>query len=67
AVNFHHLAFIPKTNDVMACRKVRDGRVLQEWTGGWQTGNTFASYLHVHFAQRPEMLQHWLAAARRIL
>ncbi|WP_236633259.1 hypothetical protein, partial [Salmonella enterica] len=26
-----------------------------------------ASYLHVHFAQRPEMLQHWLAAARRVL
>ncbi|WP_234840273.1 hypothetical protein, partial [Salmonella enterica] len=25
------------------------------------------SYLHVHFAQRPEMLQHWLAAARRVL
>ncbi|MDI5166100.1 hypothetical protein MJL22_28145, partial [Salmonella enterica subsp. enterica serovar Montevideo] len=42
------------TPAVMACRKVRDGRVLQEWTGGWQTGNTFASYLHVHFAQRPE-------------
>ncbi|EJM7210318.1 cobyrinic acid a,c-diamide synthase, partial [Salmonella enterica] len=55
------------TPAVMACRKVRDGRVLQEWTGGWQTGNTLATYLHVHFAQRPEMLQHWLAAARRVL
>ncbi|ELV2953616.1 cobyrinate a,c-diamide synthase [Salmonella enterica] len=64
---FHYSDFIPGTPAVMACRKVRDGRVLQEWTGGWQTGNTFASYLHVHFAQRPEMLQHWLAAARRIL
>ncbi|KAF0666020.1 hypothetical protein L245_23900 [Salmonella enterica subsp. enterica serovar Worthington str. BCH-4719] len=31
------------------------------------SSNTFASYLHVHFAQRPEMLQHWLAAARRVL
>ncbi len=64
---FHYSDFIPETPAVMACRKVRDGRVLQEWTGGWQTGNTFASYLHVHFAQRPEMLQHWLAAARRVL
>ncbi len=50
----------------MACRSSRY-RVKQEWTGGRQTGNTFASYLHVHFAQRPEMLQHWLAAARRVL
>ncbi len=42
----------------MACRGAfSDGRVLQEWTGGWQTGNTlWVSYLHVHFAQRPEML-----------
>jgi cobyrinic acid a,c-diamide synthase len=32
-----------------------------------QSGSAFASYLHVHFAQRPTMLNHWLQAARRTL
>ena len=52
---------------VLACRKQRDGKTLQQWQGGWQSGSAFASYLHVHFAQRPTMLNHWLRAARRAL
>lgn len=64
---FHYSDFTPEIPAVMACRKVRDGKTLQEWSGGWQVGNTFASYLHVHFAQRPEMLNHWLAAGRESL
>ncbi|HCB2603230.1 TPA: cobyrinate a,c-diamide synthase [Citrobacter koseri] len=64
---FHYSDFLPENPAVMACRKVRDGKTLQEWSGGWQMGNTFASYLHVHFAQRPAMLNHWLAAGREAL
>lgn len=64
---FHYSDFLPENPAVMACRKVRDGKILQEWSGGWQVGNTFASYLHVHFAQRPAMLNHWLAAGREAL
>ncbi|HAT2780366.1 cobyrinate a,c-diamide synthase [Citrobacter koseri] len=64
---FHYSDFLPENPAVMACRKVRDGKTLQEWSGGWQVGNTFASYLHVHFAQRPAMLNHWLAAGREAL
>lgn len=64
---FHYSDFLPENPAVMACRKVRDGKTLQEWSGGWQVGNTFASYLHVHFAQRPAMLNHWLAAGRAAL
>ncbi|MDM2996472.1 MULTISPECIES: cobyrinate a,c-diamide synthase [unclassified Citrobacter] len=64
---FHYSDFLPENPAVMACRKVRDGKTLQEWFGGWQVGNTFASYLHVHFAQRPAMLNHWLAAGREAL
>jgi cobyrinic acid a,c-diamide synthase len=30
-------------------------------------GNTYASYLHIHFAQRPTMLSRWIAAARSVL
>ena len=58
---------IAATAAVLACRKQRDGKTLQQWQGGWQSGSAFASYLHVHFAQRPTMLNHWLRAARRAL
>ncbi|PLP22795.1 cobyrinic acid a,c-diamide synthase, partial [Klebsiella michiganensis] len=64
---FHYSDFTPEIPAVLACRKVRDGMTLQQWSGGWQVGNTFASYLHLHFAQRPIMLSHWLAAARSAL
>lgn len=62
---FHYSEFTPATPAVLACRKVRDGVTTQAWSGGWQAGSAFASYLHLHFAQRPLMLNHWLAAARR--
>ena len=64
---FHYSDFSPATPAVLACRKQRDGKTLQQWQGGWQSGSAFASYLHVHFAQRPTMLNHWLRAARRAL
>ncbi|MDE4645589.1 cobyrinate a,c-diamide synthase [Klebsiella quasipneumoniae] len=64
---FHYSDFTPATAAVLACRKQRDGKTLQQWQGGWQSGSAFASYLHVHFAQRPTMLNHWLQAARRAL
>lgn len=62
---FHYSDFTPEIPAVMACSKTRDGAILQEWQGGWQVGNTFASYLHIHFAQRPVMLNRWINAARR--
>ena len=64
---FHYSDFTARLPAAMACRKTRDGVVLQRWQGGWQLGNTFASYLHVHFAQSPDMLNHWFAAARSVL
>lgn len=64
---FHYSDFSPETPAVLDCCKVRDGHVMRTWSGGWQVGNTFASYLHVHFAQRPTMLTHWLNAAREAL
>ncbi|MEN0584194.1 MULTISPECIES: cobyrinate a,c-diamide synthase [unclassified Kosakonia] len=61
---FHYSDFTAQTPSVLDCHKTRDGEVLKRWQGGWQVGNTFASYLHLHFAQRPQMLNHWFAAAR---
>lgn len=51
---FHHSTFQPLDNDlkpVLTMTKVRDGRVVDRWQGGYQIKNTFASYLHVHFYQ----------------
>jgi len=64
---FHYSDFTAQTAAVLDCHKTRDGEVLKRWQGGWQVGNTFASYLHLHFAQRPQMLNHWFVAARSAL
>lgn len=61
---FHYSDFTTDVPPVMACRKARDGKTIQAWSGGWQAGSAFASYLHVHFAQRPLMLNRWLTLAR---
>ncbi|ROP62656.1 hydrogenobyrinic acid a,c-diamide synthase (glutamine-hydrolysing) /cobyrinate a,c-diamide synthase [Enterobacter sp. BIGb0383] len=64
---FHYSDFTTDLPATLACRKTRDGEVLRQWAAGWQVGNTFASYLHLHFAQRPTLLNHWFNAARRAL
>ncbi|KMK10662.1 cobyrinate a,c-diamide synthase [Pluralibacter gergoviae] len=64
---FHYSDFFPDEPAVLACHKTRDGAIDRTWRGGWQVGNTFASYLHVHFAQRPMMLNRWLRAGREAL
>lgn len=64
---FHYSDFTPEQDAVMQCQKTRDGKILSRWQGGWQVGNTYASYLHIHFAQRPAMLSRWIAAARSVL
>lgn len=63
---FHYSDFTPECDALLACHKTRDGQTLKRWQGGWQSGNTFASYLHLHFAQRPQMLEHWFRAARSV-
>ncbi len=37
---------------------------VTHWLGGYQIGNTLASYLHVHFGQNPAMLLNWFERAR---
>ena len=45
---------------VLELRKERDGEVVSNWTGGYQKGKTFASYLHVHFYQKEQLLMSWI-------
>ncbi|WP_105116880.1 cobyrinate a,c-diamide synthase [Streptococcus suis] len=57
---FHHSVFQTNEPTVLQLEKVRDGQVVSSWTGGYQTGKTFASYLHVHFYQNQVLLENWL-------
>lgn len=55
---FHHSIFVPRDNQlkpVLTLKKVRDGKVADQWQGGYQVKRTFASYLHVHFYQNPAL------------
>lgn len=57
---FHYSDFHTDFPPVFQFEKQRDGVTQQRWLGGYQMGNTLASYLHLHFYQHPEMLSHWL-------
>ncbi|TQI80143.1 cobyrinic acid a,c-diamide synthase [Serratia fonticola] len=64
---FHYSDFTSSLPPAFDCAKWRDGVAVQRWRGGYQLGHTQASYLHVHFAQRPSMLERWLTTARSVL
>lgn len=61
---FHYSDFSGPLPAAFDCSKWRDGIAISRWQGGVQHQATFASYLHVHFAQRPALLNHWLTLAR---
>ena len=64
---FHYSDFSGSLPAALDCCKWRDGVAISRWQGGFQHHATFASYLHVHFAQRPSLLNRWLALARNHL
>lgn len=61
---FHYSDFVTEVPTCMQLSKVRDGITVKQWQGGYQIGNTFASYLHVHFCQNDKLLSRWIASAR---
>jgi len=63
---FHYSDFITDLEPAFTLRKEQEGTVVAEWRGGYQVGNTLAMYLHVHFAQSPEMLNEWFRRARSL-
>jgi cobyrinic acid a,c-diamide synthase len=63
---FHYSDFHADLPTVFRFSKERDGVEMSHWFGGYQAGNTLASYLHVHFLQNPAMLLHWFERARSV-
>lgn len=64
---FHYSDFTSPLTPLFDSSKWRDGEVIQRWSSGYQVQRTQASYLHIHFAQRPSLLNGWLSAARSLL
>ncbi len=61
---FHYSQFTTDLPAAFSLYKERDGERIASWQGGYQVGNTLASYLHVHFAQNERFLLNWFARAR---
>lgn len=61
---FHHSQFITDLPARFTMSKIRDGEEIAVWQGGYQVGNTFASYLHLHFYQTPEIINCWLGQVK---
>ncbi|EHP2891416.1 TPA: cobyrinate a,c-diamide synthase [Listeria monocytogenes] len=62
---FHHSVFETNEPTRMKLTKKRDGEIVKEWRGGYQKGNTFASYLHIHFYQNLSIITHMFGAIER--
>lgn len=58
---FHHSQFFTDLPACFTLHKIRDNELISQWQGGYQKGNTFASYLHLHFYRSPEILHCWLS------
>jgi len=63
---FHYSDFVTDLPTAFTLRKEQEGKILSEWQGGYQIGNTLAMYLHIHFAQAPKMLVEWFNRARSL-
>ncbi|MDH5848508.1 cobyrinate a,c-diamide synthase [Listeria monocytogenes] len=62
---FHHSVFETNEPTRMKLTKKRDGEIVKEWHGGYQKGNTLASYLHIHFYQNLSIITHMFGAIER--
>ncbi len=63
---FHYSDFVTDLAPAFTLTKEQQGKVTAEWRSGYQVGNTLAMYLHVHFAQSPEILTEWLRRGRSL-
>ncbi len=57
---FHHSEYITDETPLFSLSKTHADGQVQRWMGGYGGGHILASYLHVHFYQRPALLRRWL-------
>ncbi|WP_413739144.1 cobyrinate a,c-diamide synthase [Sodalis sp. RH21] len=57
---FHHSEYITDETPLFTLNKTTSGGEVKRWFGGYGDDHILASYLHVHFYQRPALLRRWL-------
>lgn len=62
---FHYGRFIEQAESTaFSHAKIRDGKSLRRWPGGVQIGSCLASFMQIHFWQKPSLISHWFANSR---
>ena len=62
---FHHSIFKSDEKCAYKMRKIRDGKVVYEWEGGYSKKNTLATYLHTHFYNNLDCIENILKNCER--
>jgi len=57
---FHHSEYLTDETPLFTLGKTAANGEVSQWPGGYGGDNILASYLHVHFYQRPAMVRRWL-------
>lgn len=57
---FHHSIFNSEEECAYKMRKIRDGKIIDEWVGGYSKKNTLATYLHTHFYNNLDCIENIL-------
>ncbi len=57
---FHHSIFKSDEKCAYKMRKIRDGKFVDEWEGGYSKKNTLATYLHTHFYNNLDCIENIL-------
>lgn len=57
---FHHSIFKSKEKYAYNMKKIRDGKIVDEWEGGYSKKNTLATYLHTHFYNNLDCIKNIL-------
>lgn len=57
---FHHSVFETEEECAYVMRKERDGKIVDEWEGGYSKNNTLATYLHTHFYNNLDCIKNLL-------
>ncbi|MEG0844109.1 MAG: cobyrinate a,c-diamide synthase [Romboutsia sp.] len=64
---FHHSVFESEEGCAYSMKKDRDGKIIDQWDGGYSKGNTLATYLHTHFYNNLECVKYLLYSASNIM
>lgn len=57
---FHHSIFESEEECAYHMMKLKNGKIIDSWDGGYSKNNTLATYLHTHFYNNLECIENFL-------